>query len=118
MKKVLFALLFLTLFGIYRVDAQTKYSVTVYVQITYEYYDDENYLNQAFESSTEGTPQTIVVCADTPEEAKSEAKDECDKMCSRNYGRKLGRETKNGKTYYVMEYRKVSDASVKAIGSC
>lgn len=118
MKKLLFALLFLTFFGIYRVDAQTKYSVTVYVKITQEYYNDENYLDKAFDSSFEGTPQNIIVCADTPEEAKSEAKSECSTMCSRDYGRKLGRKNVNGKTYYVKEYRKVSDASAISIGSC
>ena len=118
MKKVLFALLFLAFVGIYNVNAQTKYSVTVSVQITTVYYNDQYYTDEAFDAKSAGTPQTITVCADTPEEAKSEAKSECSTMCSRNSGRKLGRVTVNGKSYYAMEYREVYDASAKVIGSC
>jgi hypothetical protein len=118
MKKVLLALWFLTFLGIYQVNAQTKYKVTVTVQITTVYYNDSDYYDEAFSANSAGTPQVIEVCADTPEEAKNEAKSECSTMCSRNSGRKLGRVTVNGKTYYAMEYREVYDASAQKIGSC
>ena len=118
MKKVLFALGFLTFFCIYQVNAQTKYQVTVSVQITTVYFNDSDYYDEAFSSKSAGTSQVINVCADTPEEAKNEAKSECSTMCRRDSGRKLGRVTVNGKTYYAKEYREVYDASAKAIGSC
>lgn len=118
MKKLVLVSLLLAFISIYRVNAQTQYSVTVKVQITYVYYNDSYYCDEAFSSKAAGTPQIFTVCADTPEEAKNEAKSECSSVCSRNSGRKLGRQTVNGKTYYVMEYREVWDATATAKGSC
>ena len=118
MKKIILTSLFLAFLGVYAVNAQNKYQVTVSVQIKYVYYTDSNYLYEDHSSVQEGTPQVFDVCADTPEEAKDEAKSECSTVCSRNWGRELGRQVQNGQTYYVKEYREVWEASAKRVGSC
>ncbi len=120
MKKVLFALFFAAFFGIYNINAQTKYEVTVSVQVTTVYYNDQYYRDIAFESKSAGVPQIITVCADTPEKAESMAKSECSTMCSTSgrEGKKMGRVTVNGKTYYAIEHKEVYQATAKVKGTC
>lgn len=117
MKKIVLMSLFLVILGICKVNAQTKYSVTVSVEVTHKFYTDEDCHDFAFESVM-GEAQTILVCADTPYDAEKEAIHECDKMCSRNTGRKLGSQMSGGKKYYVREFRKVYEATAKKIGDC
>ena len=64
--------LFLAILGICKVNAQNKYTVTVNVQVTYVYYTDQYYTDEAFETDMAGQQQTFTVCADTPNEAEDD----------------------------------------------
>ena len=118
MKKIVLMTLFLAILGICKVNAQNKYTVTVNVQVTYVYYTDQYYTDEAFETDMDGQSQTFIVCADTPNEAEDEAKSECSTVCNKSMGRKLGSQVLNGQTYYVKEFRKVYSATATKVGTC
>jgi len=117
MKKIVLMSLFLVILGICKVNAQTKYSVIISVEVKHEFYTDEDCHDFAFETvMTEA--QKMFVCADTPYDAEEEAIYECDKMCRRKTGRNLGSQMSGGKKYYVKEFRKVYEATATKVGDC
>jgi len=114
MKKTLLLLIALICIG-FSVNAKEMFRVTVTVKVIYVYYDE--YGGEVGRTSTNGTPQVIDRCADTPEKAKDDAKDECSTMCQ---GRKdEGKKLYNGKYYQCYSQKEVYDATARKLGqSC
>ena len=95
------------------VSAQTRYSVTILVQVTYVYYDDN--WSEVGRDYMAGTPQTIQIVANTPYEAEKEALQECSTMCQTSCGKNEGKKMYKGKYYNCKSFKEPYSATAKEI---
>jgi len=88
----------------------TRYKVTITVQKTYVYYDENG--KEVGRDSKPDTPQTITVNADTPYDAEQLALNECSTMCTmKGLGKDEGKMKYNGKYYDCRSYKEPWDVT-------
>jgi hypothetical protein len=103
MKKCLIILVALIGFGISANAQRNMYKVTVSIQKTYHYYDEN--AREVGTSTELIQPYVDNYCAETPEAAKDKAKSDCYTVCSRSGHNSEGNKTYKGKSYKTTSTR-------------
>ena len=109
MKKNLILLVALIGFGISANAQKSMWKVTVSIQKTYHYYDENG--REVGTTREAATPYIDTYCAATAEAAKDIAKGECAGICSRSQYNSEGKKFYNGKYYEAKSTKEVWNAT-------
>jgi len=117
MRKVFVMLLVLVGFGFVANAQKSMFKVTVQIQKTYHYFDENG--KEIGTTKEAATPYVDNYCAATAEAAKDMAKSECQGICSRDYYNSEGKKPYNGKYYECKSTKEVWNANAQPLNqSC